>query len=418
MKAINALMSAHWALSSDVLEKMSKIAQRLLEKDEPLALEKMSSSVAEGTKESLIRDGVGIIPVHGPMFRYANALSHVCQDVTSYQMIARDLHTLCENPDVHTIILDIDSPGGEVNGCLELSGHIKEASKKKKIISYIGGAGCSAAYWIASASSEITASASSEIGSIGAVFGLWKPEQSGKELIFVSSVSPDKNKDPETERGAKLLQSRVDDMGSLFVDNVAKNRGKSREHILENYGQGQVFIAAKALKRGMIDKISDFETLLSEQNKKNKELKMTKDELKAKHPEIYQQIRDEEKASLNIDEIRKEAASGQIDRIKSVLNVGAIVPDYLMSCIDDPKKDEKDAAFALWNEQKNQAAETKKSQIKKEKETKEAGSDYLKKIAKASQEVQISSESVETDQENEEKERKNIIDDVLKYASS
>jgi ClpP class serine protease len=54
--------------------------------------------------------------------------------------------------------VNIDSPGGEVNGANELAQAIYDARGKKPIVAYVGGAGASAAYWVASAADRVVAS--------------------------------------------------------------------------------------------------------------------------------------------------------------------------------------------------------------------------------------------------------------------
>jgi signal peptide peptidase SppA len=217
-----------------------------------------------------VRGGIGIIPIQGPTFKRANLFSEV-SSATSYEIVLRDLEAMIQSPDVKAILLNIDSPGGEANGCAELSDHIFNARQMKPIYAYVGGLGASAAYWIASSCTKVFASQTALLGSIG-VQTLVKPSGISGEISFVSSISPNKNRDPGTEQGAEEVQTIVDDMGAIFVQKVARNRGVSPETVLSKFGQGSVFIGEKSLEKGMIDEISSFEgTIMSitEDFKKN-----------------------------------------------------------------------------------------------------------------------------------------------------
>ena len=108
------------------------------------------------TNAASIRDGVAVIKVSGPLFRYANLMTRIC-GATSYELLAQDFNKAVQNPNIKGILLDIDSPGGEVNGCSELSDMIYQARGTKPIIAYASGACCSGAYWIASACDKILA---------------------------------------------------------------------------------------------------------------------------------------------------------------------------------------------------------------------------------------------------------------------
>jgi ClpP class serine protease len=162
---------------------------------------------------------------------------------------------------VKAILLNIDSPGGEANGAAELSEHVFAARERKPIYAYVGGLGASAAYWIASSTSKVFASETALLGSIGVQTVVRSKDKSG-DMSFVSSVSPNKNRDPSTEMGAREVQRTVDDLGAIFVQKVARNRGINPEAVIERFGQGSIFIGEKSLEKGMIDAITTFEGAL------------------------------------------------------------------------------------------------------------------------------------------------------------
>ncbi len=70
------------------------------------------------------------------------------------------------NPNIAAIVLQIDSPGGEVSGTQQLADVIK--SVQKPVVAFVDGMMASAALWIGSAADEIIASTPQDIiGSIG-----------------------------------------------------------------------------------------------------------------------------------------------------------------------------------------------------------------------------------------------------------
>ena len=92
-----------------------------------------------------IRDGVAVIKVSGPLFRYANLMTRVC-GATSYELLSQDFNKALQASDVKAILLDIDSPGGEVNGCSEVADMIFKSRGVKPVIAYASGSCCSGAY--------------------------------------------------------------------------------------------------------------------------------------------------------------------------------------------------------------------------------------------------------------------------------
>jgi len=214
------------------------------------------------------RDGLAVISVHGPIFRHANLMTELCGGATTEQL-ALDLGSALSDKSVKAIVLDINSPGGEATGIQELAATIRAATKAKPVVAYVGGSGASAAYWIASAASEIVIDPTAMLGSIGVVVGYTdtsaQDEALGlKSIEIVSSQSPRKRLDPMTDEGRDDLQTLVDDMASVFVSSVANYRGVSQSKVLSDFGQGGVLVGKKAVKAGLADRLGSLEGVISE----------------------------------------------------------------------------------------------------------------------------------------------------------
>ncbi len=211
-----------------------------------------------------IRDGVAVIKVSGPLFRYANLMTRIC-GATSYELLAQDFNKAVQNPNIKGILLDIDSPGGEVNGCSELSDMIYQARGTKPIIAYASGACCSGAYWIASACDKILAADTAILGSIGVV-SIFEKDDEDKTIEIVSSQSPNKRPDINTEEGKAKIQARVDELAEVFIAKVARNRGITSVDVVKNFGAGDVSVGQHAVRNGLADGLSSFEDIISSLN--------------------------------------------------------------------------------------------------------------------------------------------------------
>jgi len=258
---IAALTSAPMAILEDHLRLMLSIAAR-----DNLSVEAVEAQLGrklDNTATVTERNGVAIIPIVGPIFRYANLFAAISGG-TSVQLLARDFTAALHNPDVRAILLNIDSPGGEANGISEFADMVYAARGKKPITCYVGGYAASAAYWIASAADEIVCSDSSVLGSIGTIAAIPDPsvEHEG-EVIFVSSQSPRKHADPTTEAGASDIQTILDAMTDVFMAAVARNRGVSMETVARDFGQGGVFVGSAAVAGGLADRLGAFEQTLA-----------------------------------------------------------------------------------------------------------------------------------------------------------
>ena len=260
MRVWNKAADEPWAITSSALTTILDIAAR--QNASPEAVAAKLGRELQNSYRLEIRDGIAILPVVGPLFRYANLFTQV-SGASSYELLAKDFTQAVENPDVKAIVLNIDSPGGEVNGCAEFADMIHEARGVKPIVAYASGDAASGAYWIAAAADEIVVSKTSALGSIGVV-GVYRGNKGEDAVEVVSSQSPYKRLDPDTDDGRARLQKRIDAMADVFVDAVAKYRGVASSHVQNHYGSGDVFIGDAAVKQGLADRIGSFEKILFE----------------------------------------------------------------------------------------------------------------------------------------------------------
>lgn len=250
-----------WAITETALNNILTIASRQNESIEAVSA-KLGRDL-DNTYVTEVRDGVAVIPVVGPLFRYANLFTAI-SGASSYEVLAKDFNSALENPDVHSIVLDIDSPGGEVNGCAEFANMIYESRGTKPIIAYASGDAASGAYWIASACDQIIASETSLLGSIGVV-AVYRDSNDQSVLEIVSSQSPYKRLDPNSDDGKSRLQSRIDDLASVFIDSIAKHRGVDPPTVLKEFGGGDVFVGKNAIRSGLADDVGSLENIIQQQ---------------------------------------------------------------------------------------------------------------------------------------------------------
>lgn len=281
-----------WAITSKALTTILEIAERRNESPEAVAA-KLGREL-QNTHSVELRNSVAIIPVIGPLFRYANLFTEI-SGATSYDILAKDFTAAVENPEVRAIVLNIDSPGGEVNGCAELAAMIYEARGTKPIVAYASGSAASGAYWIAAATDEIVISKTSDLGSIGVV-AVCRCEKDEDTVEIVSSQSPHKRLDPATDDGRSRLQKHIDDLADVFIEAVATYRNVSVERVRTDYGSGDVFIGDAAVKSGLADRPGSFEALIRELSQEPSPPSSTSDQkdtsmltvqsLREEHPDV------------------------------------------------------------------------------------------------------------------------------------
>jgi signal peptide peptidase SppA len=264
MRAADWVLDRPWAITEESLGVILAIAERTNES--PEAVEAKLGRPLDNTREVVVRDGVAIIPVVGPISRYADFFSRI-SGATDIETLAKDFRTCLDDRSIRAIVLNMDTPGGTVSGVSEFADHVKDARGVKPIVAYVGSQAASAGYWIASAADRIVVDPTAMVGSIGVVMGIRKPADdkpgAARTVQFVSSQSPRKRPDPETEAGRSQMQAMADDTADVFVDTVARNRDVPRDTVLSDFGQGGQVLGAKAVDAGMADAIGSLESVIA-----------------------------------------------------------------------------------------------------------------------------------------------------------
>lgn len=260
MKAYEYLLSRPLLASPQAIEAAWEIANRA-----PEAVQARQGKPMDGTRTAERRENVAVVPVIGPIFRYADMFTDLCGGVT-VEHLARDITTALDDPTCSAIVLEIDSPGGEAAGIGELAAMIRQGTARKPIVAYAGNQCASAAYWIASACSEVVAAPAAMLGSIGVVMGctVKAPRAGETRYQFVSSQSPGKRPDLATEGGRSQVQELVDKLATVFISAVADYRGVTPEAVASDFGKGGELVGQHAVDARMADRLGSLESVLAD----------------------------------------------------------------------------------------------------------------------------------------------------------
>ena len=261
-RAFELAASRPWLMLPDALDGLMAIADR---QGDPEALEARLGRQLENTRAVTVRNGVAIIPVVGPIMRYANLFTRI-SGATSTQELATDFQTALDDPKVKAIVFNVDSPGGEANGINELSDMIHAARGKKPIKAYGGGSVASGAYWVASAADELVVDDTALMGSIGVVVEVVTREarEGEKRWTITSRNAPNKRPDISTEEGRAEISKTIDALGDVFVAKVARNLGVDADKVPAMGDHGGLMVGAAAVKAGLAHRLGSLETLIAE----------------------------------------------------------------------------------------------------------------------------------------------------------
>lgn len=212
---------------------------------------------------------VAVLPLYGTIFPRANLISEYSGG-TSLQQWAASFDEAVNDPRVDAILIDVHSPGGSTFLVSETAARIRAARSEKPIVAIANALCASAAYHLASQASELVASPSALVGSLGVFmahtdWSRWEDAAGIKTtLIAAGRYKVEGNEHEPLEPEARAaLQRLVDDIYALFVRDVASARGKTAAQIEAGYGEGRVLTASQALEESMVDRVDTFEATLA-----------------------------------------------------------------------------------------------------------------------------------------------------------
>jgi protease-4 len=110
---------------------------------------------------------VAVVKVHGVIDKMLSQFEMDCYGGCDLADVDKALALAANDPQVDTVVLWIESPGGSVTGTPETAARIAQLRQSKEVHVYSSTMLCSAAYYIASQADWIATSGSAIVGSIG-----------------------------------------------------------------------------------------------------------------------------------------------------------------------------------------------------------------------------------------------------------
>ena len=219
-----------------------------------------SANISETPKNQ-----VGFISLMGATCnREMDAHPMSSESLISYESLEEQAEGLLYDPAIGSVVLYVDSPGGEAYRCFESARNIRAMADDtgKKLIAYVDGTAASAGYAMASIADEVIMNPDSMVGSIGVVVAiesdLKKRIAEGQEIRYITYGE---QKRPFEEDGSlkaefiKGLQDRVNMLGDKFVSHVESHRPMTYKAIKDT--DARMFSADEALELGLADSVME-----------------------------------------------------------------------------------------------------------------------------------------------------------------
>ena len=198
---------------------------------------------------------VAVIPLQG-----------VITDSTKAQM-DRFFARADEDKNVKALVIEIDSPGGEVTPSDEIYNRILKYRADHPAIPVavsMRSTAASGGYYAACGAEHIVAEETTVTGSIGVLWPRFNihdlmNKYGVRDMTIVSTGTPFKDAgspfETTDEKKEKYLQGLVDQMFTRFKDVVGKSRKPKLTAPINDIADGRAYTAQEAMKNGLVDEI-------------------------------------------------------------------------------------------------------------------------------------------------------------------
>lgn len=192
---------------------------------------------SDDNKPYQVVDGMAVIPVVGTLVNKSGYLRPM-SGMTGYDGIRASIDFAINDPDVTGIMLDMNTPGGEVAGCFDLCDYIAEKREIKPIWAFANEMNASAGQAIAAACSRRLITQTAIAGSIGVIRGHVsyekQLEESGRKVTLIIAGKHKADGNPYQDLPADVLsrfEEEVLELRELFASKVALYTGMSLDAV-------------------------------------------------------------------------------------------------------------------------------------------------------------------------------------------
>ncbi len=153
-----------------------------------------------------------------------------------------------EDPRIRAVVLQLDSPGGEVAATQALYLELQSLRREMPVVSSIDGMAASGAYYAAMATDPVYAKPSSTVGNVG-VWGYIPPDIGVDEVLLTSG--------PFKLMGSNRAEFLrwIEGIKREFLETVFSQRGERLGISREDLSQGLVYSGRESLSLGLVDHV-------------------------------------------------------------------------------------------------------------------------------------------------------------------
>ncbi|MEJ2375963.1 MAG: S49 family peptidase, partial [Pseudolabrys sp.] len=234
------------------------------------ALEVVGREADPAPLTSVTPEQIAVVSVVGTLVSRSGYLD-AASGLQAYGDIADAIAAAMDDASVRGVILDIDSPGGEVGGLFDLIEQIQaiKSAGGKPLWAVASESALSAAYAIASTADRLYVTRTGEVGSIGVV--AVHVDESGADaqagfawtFVFAGEHKVDGNAhEPLSQRARATIQADIDRLYSEFCGLVAANRGLTAETVWGT--NAAIYRGELAIRAGLADRLGTIDVAVAD----------------------------------------------------------------------------------------------------------------------------------------------------------
>ncbi len=190
-------------------------------------------------------------------------------DVADSRSICARIRRASEDDQIKALIVNLDTPGGEVTASDEIYEELRlfREKTKKPAVAMMNSMAASGGYYVASGCKPIIANKLTLTGSIGVIISTYNYRGLFEKIGVKSEVyTSGKMKDmldgsrERTPEEIKVVQTLVNNTYTEFVGVVSRSRNIPADRIRETLiGDGRIFDGKQALSLGLVDSLGYFQ---------------------------------------------------------------------------------------------------------------------------------------------------------------
>ena len=206
-------------------------------------------------------EGVALVPVSGTLVHKFGRVQPY-SGMTGYDGIIARVQAAIDDSEVKGILLDMDTPGGEVAGCFDAAQTIRALAQEggKPLWALADDMACSAGMAIASAADRRLITQSAVMGSVGVVMAhqsvAGKLKEDGIKVTLIHSGAHKVDGNPYEDLSAEALaafQAKSDTLRQEFATLVSTHTGLTVEAVLAT--EAKTYRGQEAIDIGFADQL-------------------------------------------------------------------------------------------------------------------------------------------------------------------